>query len=78
MSKTYKGAFLDGEAVTLTDPETNTVITVEHVSHNRCYVSYNDIVRVVPFMAAYQVVTEKSVKCIASRHFITEYTPTTV
>lgn len=79
MSKTLlESTFLSNDTVTFTSCDENTVITVEHVGHNRCYVSYKGVTRVVPFMPAYQVVSEKSIECIKNRRFTTEYTPTTV
>lgn len=71
-----KQAFLNGNNVTITDKVTGSVITVERAGFNRFYVSYNDITRVVPFMAVYQVIIEKSVESINNKTFIYQYTPT--
>jgi len=78
MANTTKQAFLDGNNVTVTDKATGSVITIERAGHNRFYVSYNDTTRVVPFMVAYQVVTEESAKSMEHRTFIYHYTPATV
>jgi len=78
MANTTKQAFLDGNSVTVTDKATGSVITVERAGHNSFYVSYNDTTRVVPFMAAYQVISEESTKSINSKAFIYHYTPTTM
>ena len=78
MANTAKQAFSDGKNVTVTDKVTGSVITVERAGFNRFYVSYNDITRVVPFMAAYQVISEESTASINNRTFIYHYTPTTV
>jgi len=78
MANTTKQAFSDGKNVTVTDKVTGSVITVERAGFNRFYVSYNDITRVVPFMAAYQVISEESTASINNRTFIYHYTPTTV
>lgn len=72
----YKTEFLNKGYVTFNDIVTNTVVTVEHVTHNRCYVSYdNGTTKRVPYMAAYQVVAEQSANHVRDKHYITEYTP---
>lgn len=78
MTSTTKQAFLDGNSVTVTDKATGSVITVERAGHSGFYVSYNDTTRVVPFMVAYQVITEESAKSMEHRTFIYHYTPTTM
>ena len=76
MANTAKQAFSDGKNVTVTDKVTGIVITVERAGHSGFYVSYNGVTRVVPFLAAYQVVLEESVSSIEHRTFIYQYTPT--
>jgi len=73
---TTKQAFLNGKNVTITNHETGTVITVERAGHNRFYISYNGVIRVVPFLAAYQVIIEASVASIEHRNFTYMYIPT--
>lgn len=75
---TTKQAFLNGNNVTITDKATGLVITIERAEHNSFYVSYNDTTRVVPFMAAYQVISEESTASIDNKAFIYRYTPTTM
>lgn len=78
MANTTKQSFLDGNNVTVTDKAIGSVITVERAGFNRFYVSYNDTTRVVPFMAAYQVISEESTTSIDNKAFIYHYTPTTM
>ena len=78
MANTTKQSFLDGNNVTVTDKSTGSVITVERAGFNRFYVSYNDTTRVVPFMVAYQVISEESTASIDNKTFIYHYTPTTM
>jgi len=74
-----KNLFLNNKLVNFTDIKTGKTVTVERAGQNRFYISHGDDgVKIVPFVPAYQVVSEQSIACIKDRRFITEYIPARV